>query len=241
VAFDTPSKFPVFAATPGKDIRRHSLLYSPSFAKIKGGALGRTPADIIKRATGGTAPLRTSPLPELDTSETLGHVSTPIPNRNARGPSASPIRIDEENGSFQSEDGSPKGARGEEDCHEPRPRITGDRLSFSRADGECSYATADRGTSPMMIARDVATPTLRGSAKEVRLHTDIMTKEVERVVEKIVTVEVPGPERIVEVERVVIKEVRPQCLGVRALRRACLWARMACTEIGCLVPFSVML
>ena len=72
------------------------------------------------------------------------------------------------------------------------------------------------GTSPMMVSRELATPSSQGSAKEVRLHTDIMTKEVEKVVEKIVTVEVPGPERIVEVERVVIKEVRAPCLGDRA-------------------------
>jgi hypothetical protein len=107
-ALATPSKFPVFAATPGSKARRHSLLYSPSFAKIKGG----TPADFIKRATGGTAPLRTSPLAELDTEEPLGTdkaEGSPFTQSRMRVPSASPVGVAAPAGddSFQSATESP--------------------------------------------------------------------------------------------------------------------------------------
>ena len=87
----------------------------------------------------------------------------------------------------------------------------GKRLAESGA--STRSATTDSGTSPIAMPGKMLAPDSRGSAKEVRLHTDIMTKEVEKVVEKIVTVEVPGPERIVEVikevpvEHVVMKEV----------------------------------
>jgi len=213
----TPSKFPVFAATPGKDLRRHSLLYSPSFAKIKGGHGGRTPADIIKRATGGTAPMRVSPLAELDTSETLGHVSTPVVDRSARELTSSPIGMaspgveEEGNDSFRSASDSPTSTpkalklnAGRQASLSPLP---GDRLSFS------AYShTAEMGTSPFPDNAPAA-PASRRWSKEVTLHTDVMIKEVERIVERIVHVQVPGPERIVEVikevpvERIVIKEV----------------------------------
>jgi hypothetical protein len=63
----------------------------------------------------------------------------------------------------------------------------------------------------MVAPTKVSPPASQSSGgKEVRLHTDIMTRVIEKVVEKVVTVEVPGPERIVEVERLVIKEVRCQ-------------------------------
>jgi len=88
----------------------------------------------------------------------------------------------------------------------------GHRLSASGASARS--ATADSGTSPIALPPGKPpTPASRGSAKEVRLHTDIMTREVEKVVERIVTVEVPGPERVVEVikevpvEHIVMKEV----------------------------------
>ena len=189
----TPSKFPVFAATPGSKARRHSLLYSPSFAKIKGG----TPADIIKRATGGTAPFRTSPLAEMETEEHLGCMQTessPLADGQTRFPSSSPVGVaaptcDE---SFQSASESPPSS--------PVPGSS--RLALSTSSSRSD--TKDSSTSPMAAAA-----VGRRTSKEVCLHTDIMTKEVE----KVVTVEVPGPERVVEVikevpvEHIVVKEV----------------------------------
>ena len=142
----TPSKFPVFAATPGSMARRHSLLYSPSFAKIKGG----TPADIIKRATGGTAPFRTSPLAEMDTEEHLGCMqaqSSPLADSQTRFPSSSPVGVaapacDE---SFQS--------ASESTASSPVPgssRLTSS-TSSSRSD------TKDSSTSPMAAHAGEAT------------------------------------------------------------------------------------
>lgn len=178
----------------GKGYRRHSLLYSPSFAKIRQGVGQITPSSMIKRATGGTVPVRVSPLAELDTSQTLGHIQTPTTNR-ARAFSASPIRVDADNGSFQSASESP--SRLPADC----PSISGSSRS--------STVMAEMRIGDMAAPTKVPLPASKSSgAREVRLHTDIMTRVVEKVVERVVTVEVLGPERIVEVERLVIKEVR---------------------------------
>jgi hypothetical protein len=203
----------------GKGLRRHSLLYSPSFSKIREGMGQITPSSMIKRATGGTAPMRVSPLAELDTSESLGHVRTPIPNR-ARGPSASPIRVDDADDSFQSASESPPS----------RPQADSPTVSST---SRASISTMEMGTSPMTAPTKTSTPASSQSsgAKELRLHTDIMTKEVEKVVEKIVTVEVPGPERIVEVERVVIKEVRCGSWRLSAPRRHSLACKQACVML----------
>lgn len=184
----------------GKGYRRHSLLYSPAFAKIREGMGQITPSSMIKRATGGTVPVRVSPLAELDTSQTLGHVRTPTPNR-AREFTASPIRVDGENESFQSASESP--SRLPEGLSAESPLISGNSCS--------SNVMAEMRTSDMAAPTKVSPPASQSSGgKEVRLHTDIMTRVIEKVVEKVVTVEVPGPERIVEVERLVIKEVRCQ-------------------------------
>ena len=178
----------------GKGYRRHSLLYSPAFAKTRQGMGQITPSSMIKRATGGTVPVRVSPLAELDTSQTLGHVRTPTPNR-VREFTASPIRVDGESESFQSASESPSR------LPSGSPSISGNSRS--------SNVMAEMRTSDMAAPTKVSPPASQSSGgKDVRLHTDIMTRVIEKVVEKVVTVEVPGPERIVEVERLVIKEVR---------------------------------
>ena len=185
--------------TPG---RRHSLLYSPSFAKMRSegtranGAL-LAPAEIIRRATGGTAPMRASPLAELDTSDALGQSLL----------TASPVGVASPKDDDESESVS-------DDDKSPRETGIGGGSGSGGFLGRLAAAftgVTEPASDTVPVASPVASPAdATTKVVEVPGPERIVEKIVEVPVERLVMTEVPVYiDRVVEVDKVVntVKEV----------------------------------